>query len=435
MNKMSLRSRIVIAMVVTVTITSTVLAVGAFLIKQKLEEATFGNMVRDQLKVVIAQAEKGVPFDNKLFQSWNFYTGAEAAGLPEAIASLPPGAHHSVRVGDRYYQVEVARWRNAPAILTYDITDWEIQEHESLAILFYGIGVVMVAAILMGFWASRAILAPVQALSARLARIRPDERNVRIGNQFHDNEMEPIANAFDRYLDRLDLFVERERSFSSAASHELRTPLSVVMGAVDVLDANEQSAASRRALARIKRACGEMLAFIEATLFLSREGASMASEEGAADVRDILSGLLEDSAAFLRQRGIQVRTAFEAPLVLQQPPSIVKITLGNILRNAIEHTRDGQITISSDDHSLRIADTGEGIPADQLSRVYDRSYSTKPGGTGLGLNLVRRICDRFKWEIRIDSQLGRGTTVTLDFAPERDRTGEAPNRPRTVEPV
>ena len=63
--------------------------------------------------------------------------------------------------------------------------------------------------------------------------------------------------------------------------------------------------------------------------------------------------------------------------------------------------------------------TGAGIPGDQLPHMFDRSYTTKPSGTGMGLNLVKRICDRFNWqieiEIEIDSERGRGTTVFVSF--------------------
>jgi len=58
---------------------------------------------------------------------------------------------------------------------------------------------------------------------------------------------------------------------------------------------------------------------------------------------------------------------------------------------------------------------GAGIPEDQLPHVFDRSYTTKPSGTGMGLNLVKRICDRFNWQIEIDSEPGRGTTVVVSF--------------------
>jgi signal transduction histidine kinase len=91
------------------------------------------------------------------------------------------------------------------------------------------------------------------------------------------------------------------------------------------------------------------------------------------------------------------------------------MTVANLLRNAIEHTRDGRIEICIRDTQIAITDTGDGIPADKLAQVFERSYSTKAGGTGLGLNLVRRICDRFHWTITLDSTPGAGTVATVFF--------------------
>ncbi|MDR2881873.1 MAG: HAMP domain-containing histidine kinase, partial [Azoarcus sp.] len=62
-------------------------------------------------------------------------------------------------------------------------------------------------------------------------------------------------------------------------------------------------------------------------------------------------------------------------------------------------------------------DTGSGIPASDLPHVFDRSYTTKEDGNGLGLNLAKRICDRFGWRIDIQSEKGKGTRVTLVLAP------------------
>jgi signal transduction histidine kinase len=203
--------------------------------------------------------------------------------------------------------------------------------------------------------------------------------------------------------------------FVGNASHELRTPLSVMMGAVDVLALNEQSAASMRAIDRINRACSEMLAFIEATLYLSREDANQIDQTAPADVGAIVAALLDDNSEQLCSRDIQVETQIHASPALKTPSSLVQITIGNLLRNAIEHTYAGSIKIEVSSDSFSISDTGEGIAADKLEEVFDRSYTTKPGGTGLGLNLVRRICDRFHWQIAIESEIGVGTTVTILF--------------------
>lgn len=411
----SLRFRVLLALVLIVSVTSFLFAGGVLVIKAQLEAVIFGEMVERQFDALIEQVEQGTYHNSDLFNGWQFYFGDGLADVPDEIALLPLGAHHSVRVGDSVLQTQVGELHGRPAYLTYDITEWEDQEHRVLIMLLYGLGVVLVAALIMGFTATSAILAPVRRLSDRLAAIQPGERSLRIAQEYQGTEIGQIAAAFDKYMERLDQFVDRERSFTAAASHELRTPLSVMMGAVDVLAVNEQTAASKRAIERIKRACSEMLAFIEATLYMSREDAGQIDQSAPADISAIVSRLLDDNQEQIRAHNIHVETQFDGIPALNTPSSLLQISIGNLLRNAIEHTQEGKIRIAVNSTSLTISDTGEGIPADKLQEVFDRSYTTKAGGTGLGLNLVRRICDRFHWKIDIESDSGAGTTVKISF--------------------
>ncbi len=411
----SLRFRVLLALVLIVSVTSFLFAGGVLVIKAQLEAVIFGEMAERQFDALIEQVEQGTYHNSDLFNGWQFYFGDGLADVPDEIALLPLGAHHSVRVGDSVLQTQVGELHGRPAYLTYDITEWEDQEHRVLIMLLYGLGVVLVAALIMGFTATSAILAPVRRLSDRLAAIQPGERSLRIAQEYQGTEIGQIAAAFDKYMERLDQFVDRERSFTAAASHELRTPLSVMMGAVDVLAVNEQTAASKRAIERIKRACSEMLAFIEATLYMSREDAGQIDQSAPADISAIVSRLLDDNQEQIRAHNIHVETQFDGIPALNTPSSLLQISIGNLLRNAIEHTQEGKIRIAVNSTSLTISDTGEGIPADKLQEVFDRSYTTKAGGTGLGLNLVRRICNRFHWQIDIESDSGAGTTVKISF--------------------
>lgn len=415
MLKTTLKFRILVALVLIVSVTSLLFAGGVLLIKARLEASIFGDMVAEQMRVLTAQLDDGSYQADALFTGWEFHFGEATAQLPAEITALAPGSHHAVTAGSFVYQVEVNAWNGKPAFLTYDVTEWEEQEHAVLRMLLYGLLIVLIVAIAMGLTATRAILAPVQALSRRLTEIQPGQTSLRIAADYAGTEIGQIAASFDKYQERLEKFVERERSFAAAASHELRTPLAVMMGALDVLSANPQSPASQRALERISRACGEMLAFIEATLLLSREESSQIDQSSPADVVALVERTLEDHAAQIAERSLQIVRDYAGAPTLSQPASLVQITVSNLLRNAIEHTRDGRIVIRIRDTQIAIQDSGEGIPADKLTQVFERSYSTKAGGMGLGLNLVRRICDRFHWTITLESRPGEGTLATVQF--------------------
>jgi len=412
----SLRLRIILALVLIVTTMSTLFAYGVLEIKSKLEEVILGDTVRDQLVALEAQREAGIFRPTHLFEHWAFYFDEGLADIPARFRELEPGSHHSVIVDGRYYQVEVGIDKQGkPLVLTYDITTWERQEHEVLQLLAYGIAVQMLAAIFLGWLASRAILAPVRAFTRRLSAIEPRQRKVRIAQEFQGNEIGLIAAEFDQYLARLDRFVEREQFFTAAASHELRTPLSVMLGALDILDNAQLDGPTARARQRLHRACHEMKTFIEASLLLAREEATTIETPERCDVRVLLNELLEDQQKLLSERSITVERP-KQELVVEQAPSLMRILLGNLLRNAIEHTRDGRLILQLSARAIVIEDTGTGIPAEDLPRVFDRSYTTKQDGNGLGLNLVKRICDRFGWRIDIASELGKGTRVTIHLS-------------------
>ena len=414
----SLRLRIILALVLIVTTMSTLFAYGVLEIKSKLEEVILRDTVRNQLVALEAQREAGIFRASHLFEHWDFYFDEQLAELPARLRELEPGSYHSIIIDGRYYQVEVGTNADGERlVLTYDITTWENQEHEVLEFLAYGIAVQLFAAVVLGWFASRAILAPVRAFTRLVSGIEPRQRNVRIAEDFQGNEIGLIAAEFDHYLARLDRFVERERFFTAAASHELRTPLSVMLGALDILDTAPLDGPTARARQRMHRACDEMTAFIEAALLIAREEASTIEMQQSCNVTTVVNDLLEDHQPALASRNIAIKRSQQGTTMLELSPSLIRIVIGNLLRNAIEHTRDGTISIHLSPTQIVVNDTGTGIPAADLPRVFDRSYTTKQDGNGLGLNLVKRICDRFGWRIDILSDVGQGTSVTLTLTP------------------
>jgi signal transduction histidine kinase len=96
--------------------------------------------------------------------------------------------------------------------------------------------------------------------------------------------------------------------------------------------------------------------------------------------------------------------------------ALLLIVVGNLIRNAFQHTDQGEVCIQLTAEQLRITDTGRGIAEAELARIFQRHYKGSDSrGEGIGLSLTKRICDRYGWNIAVESRHGRGTEVRLDF--------------------
>jgi signal transduction histidine kinase len=340
---------------------------------------------------------------------------AGAPDLPQELAVLAPGCHFSVPYGGHPHQVLVADGPTGRTYISYDLTNHHQRISQSW--LWFG-GILLVTLIIVALtamWISRSIIAPVTAFATRLSRIDPRERNQRLGSDFAHHELAPIAGSVDRFLERLDGFVEREQSFTATASHELRTPLAVIQGATEILtEQTRERPAAQKALVRIRRAASEMSEFIHALLMLARESQPDTEPGEACDIGEILPRVAEDQRELMNGRPVSVECLCCESIRVQAPRSLVTIVLGNLFRNALAHTERGAVTCEIKDRTLRIRDTGPGIAPEHMKQVFDRNFTTRPGGYGVGLYLSKRICDRYGWQLTLESSTG-GTTASVTF--------------------
>lgn len=417
-DRLSLRWRLILTMVTMVTVSTAVFSTGIVLIKNRLEAVTFGELVSGQMDIILNQPSRAINESDRLFPEWQFHDGEDAAVLPDPIRQLPDGSYHSITMRDRYYQLEVRTTEeHGKAYLFYDIDEWERQEHTVLLMTLAGSVLVLIIAILLADGFSRAVLAPLDRLTRRLRNLSPYQRGVRIAGDFRGREVHRIASAFDHYQKRMDRFVERETFFTAAASHELRTPLSVIMGAGDILEQRlHDDPSARRALQRIQRACGDMQGFIEVTLLLAREENRSLPDEHETSISEQIQKWIRESRPALQQIPLHVHEDLAGDLCVRQAPGVVTMVIGNVLKNALDHAGAGDLWIRQHGSTVEIRDNGAGIHPEDLPRVFDRDFTTRADGTGMGLNLVQRICERFRWKIRIASEPGLGTTVILDFS-------------------
>jgi signal transduction histidine kinase len=107
---------------------------------------------------------------------------------------------------------------------------------------------------------------------------------------------------------------------------------------------------------------------------------------------------------------------------LEAPEQVVSILLGNLLRNAFSYTDAGEVVVEIGAGTVRIRDTGVGMPADRIEamfRPFVRGEHDRRGGHGVGLTIVRRLSDRFGWPLQVTSEPGVGTTIDIAFPASR----------------
>jgi signal transduction histidine kinase len=125
---------------------------------------------------------------------------------------------------------------------------------------------------------------------------------------------------------------------------------------------------------------------------------------------------IEQNQKLFAGKSVDINLVARADPVLNVPPALFQIALVNLIRNAVDHTAKGDVTVFIDDDRVVVSDSGEGIAQKDLSAVTQPHVSGSGSkGFGLGLTIVKRLCDRLNWQFNIQSKINVGTTAELIF--------------------
>jgi signal transduction histidine kinase len=343
-------------------------------------------------------------------------SGPGEATLPSELAKLGPGRHHLALDGIPY-RVAVADRAGQRIYLLYDQALFVQQQHRLGLYLAAFVGFMAVASAGIAFWLAERVIEPVKELARRVRAIGPDTPPESLSADFPADEVGELAHAFEQSLHRLAAFIARERAFTADVSHELRTPLAVIRGAAEVLLANDERPEKERArLERIERAAADMADLTTALLAMARE-----RDEGRrppVDLAALLLETLEKHRHLLGDKPVDVILEIYDRPAPATDPNLLSIVVANLVRNSFNYTDRGTVWVRLQADRLSVGDTGLGIPREALDKVFQRLYRGQHSlGAGIGLSLVRKICERHGWAIRLDSEEGRGTLACLEFSP------------------
>ena len=290
--------------------------------------------------------------------------------------------------------------------------------------LLWGVLLAIAIALLFTFFLSRRISAPVKALSLAARELGQGDLSQRVAIK-DKGEMGELAQAFNSMAGDLERNEELRRNMVADIAHELRTPLTNIRGYVEAIHDE------------VKRPDAETINIIDQEASTLSRLVDDLQELSLAEAEELkmvyrpeeLSPLINQVAASLQNqaqiKGVTVSVNLPArPLIVNIDYNRISQVPRNLLQNAVAHTAKGDsITVAAGQEGnwveVNITDTGDGIPAGDLADIFERFYrvdksrSRATGGSGLGLTIARRLVEAHGGQIKVHSELGKGSRFSF----------------------
>jgi signal transduction histidine kinase len=418
-SRQSLRRRVLLALLGYIVLLSLVAVAQGFLVHERAERLVWRTMLSSELDHTIERMRSDPGYRWTDTNNMALYDGRDPAALPPALRRMGPGLHDDVVIGDHIYVVLGRRVDGRMLLLALDLTDFERREtHAAVRVIAVTLALIVALGLLVA-WATHRMVRPLSRMAETIDQLQPDVAGQQVTVAASaSSELHVIADALNDYLQRNDRFVERERVFIDTASHELRTPVAVISGAAELaLQQPELPAGTRQQLTRIHRTARDVEELISLLLVLAKDPARLAQSDERVALDQLLPDIVADHLHLTRDKALTIALAPLPACTILAPLQIVQAAIGNLLRNAIEHSDRGEITVRLElPARVVIVDPGHGMTPEEISAIYARiARGGGDRGNGIGLDLISRLCEHLGWRLQIDSDHGRGTTTTLAF--------------------
>ena len=235
------------------------------------------------------------------------------------------------------------------------------------------------------------------------------------------SEVGVLARAIDEKNHKLEQYLKREQLFTGDVSHELRTPLTIIMGASEVLASQlEDNGYLGEFANRISTTAKETSEIISALLLLSRAPEQLDTPQTS--INTIAMSEVSRLQYLLRHKPVTCKVVADREYVAYVRPELLKMALGNLIKNAFQYTDNGEVIVTIDAEKMTVTDTGLGIPEIMMPLLYERferlndiNTSDQVEGSGLGLSIVQRIMTHMDWELIHQANATGGSTFSIYY--------------------
>ena len=317
--------------------------------------------------------------------------------------------------------------------------------HGFLAVLAFGLPLMVVVAVAGGAGLVRRALTPVREITDAARQMTSYNLGRRLPVARTDDELEGLSVVLNQMIGRLDEAFRHSRRFTADASHELRTPLTIMHVELESISQETHlDPAIREKVASVLEETERLSKTVQGLFAISRlEAGEALMEVTRFDLSELVLSTAEQMALLADEKSVAVQTGACAPAEVAGDRFRLKQVIVNLLDNAIRYSpQGGEITLATgpvDGQAvLEVADRGPGIPEEALPQVFDRFFRAdavrthSENSAGLGLSIVRSICLAHGGAVEAANRPGGGCRITVRLplgAPAAGRLAPAVRSP------
>jgi len=303
--------------------------------------------------------------------------------------------------------------------------------------LLFGVPAITGLVSLGGYLLVRRALQPVEAIRAKAEKITFGNLSDRLPVSDSGDELENLSVTLNQMLGRLEEAYLQSSRFSADASHELRTPLTILLGELEsIIQEPGLDKGIKDRLGSVYEETERLSRIVESLFAISRLDSGEAKMTFVRlDLATLARSTAEQMSVLAEEKKISVHINVVVPTYVNGNPGRLKQVVVNLMDNAIKYTPEkGNIRVdvyhSGDDAVLEVADDGIGIPADSLPHVFERFFradkvrTREIGGAGIGLSIVKSICQAHMGNVEIKSAERGGTVCRVKLRLAEKESGE-----------
>jgi len=291
--------------------------------------------------------------------------------------------------------------------------------------------ITVVLSIMTIFILSKFITSPLIKMKIATEQLSEGNHDVQLHTERVD-ELGELANSISKLSQDLKEIKKKRNEFLASVSHELRTPLTYIKGYADIMN---RPHLSKDEIAKygsiVQEEANQLNALVRDLFQLAKiDENKFVIRRKDVNVCDVLENVIKRQQLALRGKNITLQFTCEEDITAYIDPDRIQQVLLNMVHNAEQHADEGtEIVLTAkqteEDMIVSITDEGIGIPEEELPYLFDRLYrveksrSRESGGSGLGLAIAKEIVDAHDGSIDVQSELGKGTTVTVKI-PRRE---------------